>query len=64
MKRQVTVLTRHGDVWDEQVVRDDQVIPSLVLPGLLTTVNELWATVEDDDSAEETADGDTEDQTP
>ena len=64
MKRQVTVLTRRGDVWDEQVVRDDQVIPSLVLPGLLTTVNELWATVEDDDSAEETANGDAEDQTP
>lgn len=64
IKRQVTVLTRRGDVWDEQVVRDDQVIPSLVLPGLLTTVNDLWATIEDDDTVEADANGDAEDQVP
>ncbi len=39
---QVTVLTRRGDVWDEAVFRDEQVIASLVLPGFATTVAELW----------------------
>jgi Uma2 family endonuclease len=62
IERKVTVLTRDGDVWAEQVVRDDQVIPSLVLPGLLTTVNDLWVTIEEDDPAEENANGDAEDQ--
>ena len=58
LKRKVTVLTRRGDVWDERVVKDDEVIPSLVLPGFLTTVNELWLTIEaDDEPAEEDADG-------
>jgi Uma2 family endonuclease len=65
IKRQVTVLTRRGDLWDEQVVRDDQVIPSLVLPGFLTTVNELWPTIEEDEEAPEGgANGDAEDQAP
>jgi Uma2 family endonuclease len=48
LKLQVTVLTRRGDVWDEQVFRDEQVITSLVLPGLATTVAELWIDVEND----------------
>jgi len=47
-KRQVTVLTRHGDTWNELVVRNDQVIPSAVLPGFATTVAELWIDVEDE----------------
>ena len=49
IERKVTVLTRDGDVWAEQVVRGDQVIPSLVLPGFLTTVDELWRGIEADD---------------
>ncbi len=58
MKRQVTVLTRDGDVWAEQVVRGDQIIPSLVLPGFLTIVNELWQTIEEDgEFPEENEDG-------
>jgi Uma2 family endonuclease len=48
LKRQVTVLTRRGDTWSEAVFRDDQVIPSLVLPGFATTVAELWIDVEED----------------
>jgi Uma2 family endonuclease len=48
LKRQVTVLTRRGDTWHETVVRDDQVIPSLVLPGFATTVAKLWIDVEED----------------
>ncbi len=48
---QVTVLTRRGDVWDEAVFRDEQVIASLVLPGFATTVAELWIDVEDDYAA-------------
>ncbi len=59
LKRQVTVLTRHGDTWNELVVRGDQVIPSLVLPGFATTVVELWADVEEeqDDPADARANG-------
>jgi Uma2 family endonuclease len=58
IERKVTVLTRNGDVWNEQVVRDDQVIPSLVLPGFLTTVNELWMNLdESDDSPDEDTNG-------
>jgi Uma2 family endonuclease len=49
LQRQVTVLTRRGDAWDGSVYRDNQVIKSLVLPGLTTTVAELWNDVEDED---------------
>jgi Uma2 family endonuclease len=65
LERKVTVLTRRGDGWDEQVVRDDQIIPSRVLPGLLTTVNELWQGLEEaEDAPEEDVNGDAEDQAP
>jgi Uma2 family endonuclease len=59
LKRIVTVLTRHGDTWDEAVFRDEQVIVSLVLPGLTTTVAELWLDFEevDEDSADPDANG-------
>ena len=57
LKRQVTVLTRRGDIWDEAVFRDDQVIRSLVLPGFATTVAELWTVVEEDDDADEAEPG-------
>ena len=59
LKRIVTVLTRHGDTWDEAVFRDEQVIVSLVLPGLTTTVAELWLDIEEvaDDSADPNANG-------
>ncbi|MGP0062233.1 MAG: Uma2 family endonuclease [Isosphaeraceae bacterium] len=53
LKRQVTVLTRRGDTWNEAVFRDDQVIASLVLPGFATTVAELWAEVEEDHEDDE-----------
>ena len=49
LERQVTVLTRRGDAWNEAVFRDDQVIGSLVLPGFATTVAELWIDVDSDD---------------
>jgi Uma2 family endonuclease len=49
LKRQVTVLTRRGDTWDEAIFRDDQVIRSLVLPDFATTVAELWLGLEADD---------------
>jgi Uma2 family endonuclease len=57
LKRQVTVLTRRGDSWDEAVFRDQQVIQSLVLPDLTTTVAELWAGVDDEDDDEDASDG-------
>ena len=60
LKRQVTVLTRRGDTWQETIVRDEQIIPSLVLPGFATTVAELWVDVEaddEDDSADPGANG-------
>jgi Uma2 family endonuclease len=46
LKRQVTVLARRGDVWNEAVFQDDQVIASFVLPRFATTVAELWIDVE------------------
>ena len=51
VERKVTLLTRRGDTWSEAVLRDGQVITSLVLPGLTTTVAELWADL--DEYAEE-----------
>ena len=64
-ERKVTVLTRREDGWDEQVVRGDQVIPSRVLPGLLTTVNELWQGLDEAGEApEEDANGDAEGHAP
>jgi Uma2 family endonuclease len=61
LKRQVTVLTRRGDTWNEAVFRDDQVIVGLVLPGFATTVAELWADIDgdnEDDMADPGANGD------
>ena len=55
LKRQVTVLTRRGDTWNEAVFRDQQLIASLVLPGFATTVAELWVDVEDDDDTVDAA---------
>lgn len=52
LKRQVTVLTRRGDIWDETVFRDDESIASLLLPGFAATVAELWIDVEEDDAVE------------
>ena len=46
----MTVLIRDGDVWVERVVRDNQAILSLVLPGLEVRVAELWVDAEDDDA--------------
>ena len=40
--RRLTFLVRDGETWREQVLSGDQVIPSVVLPGLTTTVNNLW----------------------
>jgi Uma2 family endonuclease len=48
LMRQVTVVTRRGDVWDEIVYRDEQIIRSLILPDLATTVADLWIGLEDD----------------
>jgi len=59
LKRIVTVLTRRGDVWNEAVYTDQQVIVSIVLPGFATTVAELWVDYEEDvdNSAELGANG-------
>lgn len=47
--RRVTVLTRDGDVWDEQVFDDGQVASGLVLPGFAVPVADLWAMPPDDE---------------
>jgi len=59
LKHQVTVLTRRGDAWNKSVFRAEQLIVSLVLPGLATTVAELWVDAEedDDDAADPDANG-------
>ena len=40
--RRLTLLVCDGAYWIEQTLTDDQVIPCAVLPGLTTTVNDLW----------------------
>jgi hypothetical protein len=50
-------LTRRGDAWDEAVYREQQVITSLVLPGLSTTVAELWIDVDKEDVADPVTNG-------
>ncbi len=42
LARKMTLLVRNGDVWVERPCVEDQPIPSLVLPGLASTVAELW----------------------
>ena len=50
----VTVLVRDGDVWVEQVYREDQQAPSMVLPGFTIRVADLW--IEDQDDPQESED--------
>ena len=56
LQRQVTVLTRQGDAWNEIVVRGGKLIASQVLPGFTTTVEELWVDVEDEPQVDDAAD--------
>jgi len=58
LKRQVTVLSRQGDNWDEAVFRDQQVIGTQVLPGFVTTVAELWIDVEQQEEPDDATDAD------
>ena len=51
--RKLTLLIRDGDVWIERVLEGDQVIASLVLPGLAATVADLWADLEEYEDDEE-----------
>ena len=55
--RIVTVLIRDGDVWIEQIYRDDQQAVSLVLPGFAVRLPDLWPEVEDEQPNAETANG-------
>jgi Uma2 family endonuclease len=55
--RCVTVLIRDGDAWVEQVYRADQQARSLVLPGFVVNVLDLWVDVEDDQPETEAANG-------
>jgi Uma2 family endonuclease len=48
----VTVLVRDGDVWAERVYNDEDIIVSIVLPGLQIRVADLWIDAEPDDEAE------------
>ncbi len=49
--RKMTLLIRDGDVWVERPCTEDQPIPSLVLPGLASTVSELWKDLDAYDEA-------------
>ena len=44
--RKVTVLTRHGDIWSEKVLEEDQAIESLILQGLAAKASDLWMDIE------------------
>ena len=52
LMRQVTVLSRTGERWAEQVARDEEPIPSQVLPGPECPTSALWAGVVADDPGE------------
>ena len=41
LARRFTLLIRDGVSWREQVIPDARAIPSVVLPGLMTTVADL-----------------------
>lgn len=59
LRRKLTLLVRQGDAWFERVITDESAaIPSVVLPGLTTTLGDLWADLDfydedggDDDEA-------------
>jgi Uma2 family endonuclease len=46
--RRVTVLVREGDAWAESVVSGDRSAESVVLPGFVVPLAELWAGEEPD----------------
>ena len=50
--RMMTLLIRDGDTWVERPCVEDQPIPSLVLPGLASTVAELWIDLDAYEDAE------------
>ena len=45
-ERKVTVLTRRGDLWHEQIFLGDQSAEGLVLPGFSIRLPDLWAAAE------------------
>jgi Uma2 family endonuclease len=47
--RRVTVLVRDGDVWNERLHSTDDIIASVVLPGLQIRVADLWIDAEPDE---------------
>jgi Uma2 family endonuclease len=47
--RQVLVLFRRGEQWEERTFHDEDVIVSDLLPGFAGTVAELWVDVDDED---------------
>ncbi len=55
LARRFTLLIRDGDAWREQVLVGDQVIPSVVLLDLTTTVADLWLDLDyyDDDGEDD-----------
>lgn len=55
-EKMVTVLNRDGDTWREQVYRDDEPAPSLVLPGRALRVSDLWRAIEEDETRSDTED--------
>jgi Uma2 family endonuclease len=48
--KSVVLLTRTGDVWAEQTLGGDQQVVSMVLPGVVVRVSDLWVDVSTDDS--------------
>jgi Uma2 family endonuclease len=52
----VMVLNRDGDAWREQVYREDQLAPSLVLPGFGLRVSELWEEIEEGENESDAED--------
>jgi Uma2 family endonuclease len=56
-EKTVTVLIRDGDIWIEQVYRDDQQAVSVVLPGLAIRLPDLWPEAEDQQPNNDTANG-------
>jgi Uma2 family endonuclease len=47
--RRVMVLVRDGDIWAERLYNTDEIIASVVLPGLQIRVADLWIDAEPDE---------------
>jgi Uma2 family endonuclease len=52
LERKMTLLARKGDAWVERTCLEGQPIPSVILPGITSTVADLWIDLDAYDAAD------------